>query len=64
MVPSNYANTPNQNAAKSPGLGKKQLGGLALPTSEVETNEHIQEMKQGESKILVAVRLRPMWKKE
>ena len=29
-----------------------------------DTVEHMQEMKQGLSKIMVAVRLRPMWKKE
>jgi hypothetical protein len=27
-------------------------------------DEHIQEMKNGVSKIMVAIRLRPMWKKE
>jgi len=28
------------------------------------TDDHIHEMKQGFSNIMVAVRLRPMWKKE
>ena len=66
-IPVNYLNT--NGSSKSPALtgGKRGHLGQAAPvqTSDaMETNDHIQEMKQGESKILVAVRLRPMWKKE
>jgi len=31
---------------------------------QLGTDEHIQEMRTGVSNIMVAVRLRPMWKKE
>jgi len=36
----------------------------AAVNNDNQTKEYIEEMKQGISKIMVAVRLRPMWKKE
>jgi kinesin family protein 18/19 len=43
---------------------KKQGGQSDTNTNNHLTQEYIEEMKQGVSKIMVAVRLRPMWKKE
>jgi len=52
-------------SAKSPTLNGNRIGQLGGQGSDgIETNDHVEGMKQGESKIMVVLRLRPMWKKE
>ena len=63
QIPVNYLNT--NGSAKSPTLNGNRIGQLGGQGSDgIETNDHVEGMKQGESKIMVVLRLRPMWKKE
>lgn len=54
----------SKRAGGGPANGAGQANQLSTGQDQKDTKEYVQEMKQGESKILVAVRLRPMWKKE
>jgi hypothetical protein len=40
------------------------MSDVIKPTEEQDTAQVINEMKKGQSNIMVAVRLRPLWKKE
>jgi hypothetical protein len=40
------------------------MSDVIKPTEEQDTAQVITEMKKGQSNIMVAVRLRPLWKKE
>ena len=40
------------------------MSDVIKPTEEQDTAQVINDMKKGQSNIMVAVRLRPLWKKE